>query len=232
MLSHLAPAARPRDSLASLAAKLELLDRARRQLGEKPFEALEGFQDSQYADEGNELGAIAGLDTLEGSLADGGLLGELGLGQARLDAVPRDPLTKDVGDGGVAELGPNLHNSSLTASRRHTRHLSVINDELYTQRTDYSSRHIRRLFHDSRAYSPFTTTSNYDVWAGCAADSAARKQKNPRAKPSGFSANQSLAVTYSGMPERHTTIGAGRFHFRVRNGIGWFPLAMAARQTV
>jgi hypothetical protein len=39
-------------------------------------------------------------------------------------------------------------------------------------------------------------------------------------------------VTYSGMPERHTTIGAERFHFRVRNGIGWFPLAMAARQTV
>ena len=39
-------------------------------------------------------------------------------------------------------------------------------------------------------------------------------------------------MTYSGMPERHTTIGAERFHFRVRNGIGWFPLAMAARKTV
>ena len=39
-------------------------------------------------------------------------------------------------------------------------------------------------------------------------------------------------MTYSGMPEGHTTIGAERFHFRVRNGIGWFPLAMAARQTV
>ena len=39
-------------------------------------------------------------------------------------------------------------------------------------------------------------------------------------------------MTYSGMPERHTTIGAERFHFRVRNGIGWFPLAIAARQTV
>jgi hypothetical protein len=38
-------------------------------------------------------------------------------------------------------------------------------------------------------------------------------------------------VTYSGMACSHTTIGAGRFHFRVRNGIGWFPLAMAARQT-
>ena len=29
----------------------------------------------------------------------------------------------------------------------------------------------------------------------------------------------------------HTTIGAGAFHFRVRDGIGWFPLAMVARQT-
>jgi hypothetical protein len=38
-------------------------------------------------------------------------------------------------------------------------------------------------------------------------------------------------VTYSGMACGHTTIGAERFHFRVRNGIGWFPFAIAARQT-
>src|SRR6185312_2780239 len=41
---------------------------------------------------------------------------------------------------------------------------------------------------------------------------------------------RSLAVTYSGMACGHTTIGAERFHFRVRNGIGWFPLAIAARR--
>jgi hypothetical protein len=41
---------------------------------------------------------------------------------------------------------------------------------------------------------------------------------------------RSLAVTYSGMACGQTTIGAERFHFRVRNGIGWFPLAIAARQ--
>ena len=29
----------------------------------------------------------------------------------------------------------------------------------------------------------------------------------------------------------HTTIGAELFHFRVRDGNGWFQLAMAARQT-
>ncbi len=33
------------------------------------------------------------------------------------------------------------------------------------------------------------------------------------------------------MGKPHTTIGAERFHFRVRYGIGWFPLALAARQT-
>src|SRR3569833_4655611 len=62
---------------------------------------------------------------------------------------------------------------------------------------------------------------------------AAPKSYSPRdLSTSGASLFKSLAVTYSGMPERHTSIGAERFHFRVRNGIGWFPLAMAARQTV
>jgi hypothetical protein len=39
-----------------------------------------------------------------------------------------------------------------------------------------------------------------------------------------------LAVSYSHMGKPHTTIGAEHFHFRVRNGIGWFLLAMAARR--
>ena len=30
----------------------------------------------------------------------------------------------------------------------------------------------------------------------------------------------------------HTTIGAGAFHFRVRDGIGWDHTAMAARESV
>ena len=41
----------------------------------------------------------------------------------------------------------------------------------------------------------------------------------------------SLAVPYFRMGV-HTIIGAGRFHFRGRDGIGWFPPAMAARQFV
>ena len=44
--------------------------------------------------------------------------------------------------------------------------------------------------------------------------------------------NKILAVSYSHMGRPHTTIGAECFHFRVRNGIGWFPLAIAARKTV
>ena len=37
-------------------------------------------------------------------------------------------------------------------------------------------------------------------------------------------------MSYSHMGKPHTTIGAEHFHFRVRNGIGWFLLAMAARR--
>ena len=33
------------------------------------------------------------------------------------------------------------------------------------------------------------------------------------------------------MGKPHTTIGAEHFDFRVRKGIGWFPLAIAARKT-
>ena len=58
-----------------------------------------------------------------------------------------------------------------------------------------------------------------------------KKRKGPSTRELGPSCLRSLAVTYSGMACSHTTIGAGRFHFRVRNGIGWFPLAIAARQT-
>ena len=57
-----------------------------------------------------------------------------------------------------------------------------------------------------------------------------RPKKNPAFSGQGFH-DRSLAVTYSHMGKPHTTIGAERFHFRVRDGIGWFTLAIAARQT-
>src|SRR5262245_2449322 len=47
------------------------------------------------------------------------------------------------------------------------------------------------------------------------------KEKTPaRSLQRGFGF-RSLAVTYSCMAKDHTTIGAERFHFRVRKGIGW-----------
>jgi hypothetical protein len=58
-----------------------------------------------------------------------------------------------------------------------------------------------------------------------------RNKKKPRHRViPGFSI-KSLAVTYFHMGKPHTIIGAEQFHFRVRDGIGWFPLAKAARQT-
>jgi hypothetical protein len=60
-------------------------------------------------------------------------------------------------------------------------------------------------------------------------------KKNPRQlSPTGvliIIKIKSLAVTYFHIDKVDTSIGAEHFHFRVRKGIGWFPLAMAARQT-
>jgi hypothetical protein len=58
------------------------------------------------------------------------------------------------------------------------------------------------------------------------------QRKNPRqlALTGVRSRFKSLAVTYFHIDKVDTSIGAERFHFRVRKGIGWFPLAMAARQ--
>src|ERR1700726_4029275 len=61
----------------------------------------------------------------------------------------------------------------------------------------------------------------------------AHKRETPAGfRQRGFRFHQikSLAVTYFHIDKVDTSIGAERFHFRVRKGIGWFPLAMAARQ--
>src|SRR5271165_1818632 len=66
-----------------------------------------------------------------------------------------------------------------------------------------------------------------------AAKFKAKKNPHQRIEPVRVSIHQikSLAVTYFHIDKVDTSIGAERFHFRVRKGIGWFPLAMAARQT-
>lgn len=62
--------------------------------------------------------------------------------------------------------------------------------------------------------------------------SAERAIKNPRSfyRSGVFHLEPGSVLLSHGLS--HTTIGAELFHFRVRDGNGWFQLAMAARQTV
>ena len=56
------------------------------------------------------------------------------------------------------------------------------------------------------------------------------KENRPCSKATGAVRDKCLTMTYSHMEKLHTTIGAKRFHFRVRHGIGWFTLAMVVRR--
>jgi hypothetical protein len=55
-------------------------------------------------------------------------------------------------------------------------------------------------------------------------------KKNPIILMMGVLWIRSLAVSYSRMGRCHTTIGAGAFHVRVRDGNGWDHTAMAAKE--
>jgi hypothetical protein len=66
---------------------------------------------------------------------------------------------------------------------------------------------------------------------GCApAEVSSGPQKQTPAFGGGLG-RKTLAMTYSRM-RLHTTIGAAAFHFRVRDGIGWFHSAMFTRERV
>ena len=54
--------------------------------------------------------------------------------------------------------------------------------------------------------------------------------KSPASIEAGLG-DKALAMTYSCM-RMHTTIGAAAFHFRVRDGIGWFHSAIFTRERV
>ena len=56
------------------------------------------------------------------------------------------------------------------------------------------------------------------------------RKKKPKHKCLGFNIKR-LAIPYFRMANCHTIIGAKRFHFRVRDGIGWFTFAMVTKQT-
>jgi hypothetical protein len=57
-----------------------------------------------------------------------------------------------------------------------------------------------------------------------------RSKKIPIILVMGICWIRSLAVSYSRMGRCHTTIGAGAFHVRVRDGNGWDHTAMAAKE--
>ncbi len=59
---------------------------------------------------------------------------------------------------------------------------------------------------------------------------ATDKEKPQSIARLGFCFIQCLAMTYSHMGKPHTTIGDVSFHFRVRDGIGWFQHSMVTRQ--
>ena len=55
-------------------------------------------------------------------------------------------------------------------------------------------------------------------------------QKKPTSLPqNGMKVGKKLATTYSRIALRYTTIGAATFHFRVRDGNGWFHRAIITR---
>ena len=65
--------------------------------------------------------------------------------------------------------------------------------------------------------------------AMAAEGSASPENKAARLPLSGKTGRYNLATTYSRMTCRQTTIGAAAFHFRVRDGNGWFHRAMVTR---
>src|SRR5690606_25674261 len=63
------------------------------------------------------------------------------------------------------------------------------------------------------------------------ATSRTHKKQNPTASAAGFwGVNPGDDLLSHGLG--HTTIGAAAFHFRVRDGIGWFHSAVFTRKTV
>ena len=59
---------------------------------------------------------------------------------------------------------------------------------------------------------------------------AGKKKPRPKLMDGAFMYKR-LAIPYFRMAKCHTIIGAKRFHFRVRDGVGWFTLAMVTKQT-
>jgi hypothetical protein len=108
----------------------------------------------------------------------------------------------------------------------------LVNSSLRYVHVDYSPFDQSASFESVHLSSP-RSLSRLSCFVGAKTRRKSANGKSPTGSSSDGASSlfKSLAVTYSCMPKGHTTIGAKRFHFRVRYGIGWFPLAIAARQT-
>ncbi|HUA24136.1 MAG TPA: hypothetical protein VMA54_08470 [Steroidobacteraceae bacterium] len=120
-----------RNPLALFSSQVELRDRAGGHLREESFERFQRVESSQYTNERDQFHTEAGLYSLDGAFADAGSLRELRLGQACFDAVSLDPLTEDVGYGGISQIGCNAHKSPLIANSLWNRLQFATRDELY-----------------------------------------------------------------------------------------------------
>ncbi len=75
-----------------------------------------------------------------------------------------------------------------------------------------------------------STTQSFLCLSSLSSHFFTHKENRPCSKATGAVQYKCLTMTYSHMEKLHTTIGAKRFHFRVRHGIGWFTLAMVVRR--
>ena len=70
-----------------------------------------------------------------------------------------------------------------------------------------------------------------EVYRALTGDTEAQKEQRPAAFATGRW-DEALSDDLLSHGLSHTTIGAGAFHFRVRDGIGWYHTAMVAEQPV
>ena len=111
------------------------------------------------------------------------------------------------------ECAPNCKEEKVAHNRPLLRRVSV----------PFSNRPVVDNFQEVHAYASrcSDTNSNPQFWR------TRLKTKEPDSnclEPGIY-----LATTYSHRTYRPTTIGAAAFHFRVRNGTGWFHRALATR---
>src|SRR4029077_4222780 len=123
--------ARMARALALAPSVLEQRDRALRQVRDQVLEALDELQGPQHAKEHHQVRAVSGLDALDGALGDARFLGELRLGEIRVDAPPLEPRAELLQNRGIGQLRGEFHRSPSEARKEGSRVLLASLGELY-----------------------------------------------------------------------------------------------------